>query len=150
MWRDLNKETIYKSVERMQEDIAMHLPGMVRAKVLPVFSQDKACGPMLRAVATLGCVPRNRYSTPLLSPASHLLPIHPTGWTYREANDWGSLQMSSWQVSLPHRGQSQKEWRYRPTEQMFSTALHIYIDRQAHIHTHLNFLNFILGLPRWH
>ena len=45
----LNKETIYESVKRMQEDIAMHLPGMVRAKVLPVFSLDKACGLMLCA-----------------------------------------------------------------------------------------------------
>lgn len=87
MWRELNKETIYKGVRGMQEDPATHLPGMVRAKVLPVFSLDKACGPMLHTVTTLGCVPRNRHSTPLLSPPSHFLPIHPIGWTYREAND---------------------------------------------------------------
>ena len=36
-----------------------------------------------------------------------------------------------------------------PTEHMFNTALHTYVDRQTHIHTFKVF-NFILGLPRWH
>ena len=149
MWRELNKETIYKGVRGMQEDPAMHLPGTERQRSCP-------SSVWTRHVVQCSMQWPHWRVFPGIDTPPPCCPLPPISCQYTLLAELIERPMTNGVGGFhPDRPACCAEARVErrddmdPTEHMFNTALHTYVDRQTHIHTFKVF-NFILVLPRWH